>query len=223
MGGANHQPCRNYLPNSTLLSRCISLARAELDLANIELEDVLLLELNEGAGEVHEITKHLNRSANALKNAKATLDKLRMQMDEEGFQDLPPLKKLDLDAIGKDMSTSGIVDIASWNMITGIMRKGGFYLVLRHFEGRINTLINKTHNLTSIIAVLNDAACKGELNFVLEENRAGSFKIEFAQLYTDWASFSNEFMASSMCSTELWYSFNGLGSLVPQGVVKHIA
>ncbi len=223
MGGTNHQPCRHYLPNSTMLSRCISLARAELDLANIELEDVLLSELNGGVGDVRKIVNHLNQSEIALDNSLNTLEKLRMQMDDESFQDLPPLKKLDLAAIGGELSIAGVVDIASWDSIVKIMKKGGFYSVLRYFDMRIKVLIEKTRSLSSIIMGLEEIASVGELNFVLEENKAGNFKIEFAQLYTDWTKFSQEFLASSICSTELWYSFNGLGTLTPKGVVGRIA
>jgi len=42
-------------------------------------------------------------------------------------------------------------------------------------------------------------------------------------LYTAWAKFNQEFLASSICSTELWYSFNGLGSLTAGGIVDRIA
>jgi len=48
MGAKNHQPCNEYLPDSIKLSRSLSLARVEMEMANIHLEDLLLTELRGG-------------------------------------------------------------------------------------------------------------------------------------------------------------------------------
>lgn len=50
MGGKNHQPCSGYLALSTKLSRSLSLANAELELANVALEDLILAELDGNTG-----------------------------------------------------------------------------------------------------------------------------------------------------------------------------
>jgi len=223
MGGANHQPCNRYLPISTQLSRYLSLARAELDLANVELEDVLLLELTGKAGNVQKIVDRLEASNDALTTSLRMAADLRHRMDDEQFNDLPTLRKVDLTAVGSDLCRINAVDSHSWNKIVPMMLKGGFYLVLGHFEESITEIQNKTTQLTTIIMSLKDLTENGELNVVLEENRLGNFKLEFAQLYSAWANFNQEFLASSICSTELWYSFNGFGSLTPGGVVSRAA
>ncbi len=82
------------------------------------------------------------------------------------------------------------------------------------FDHSVWTLEVNTQSLITKISALNDAAQKGEVNLVLEENRPGNIKESFACLYTAWAKFQQDFLASSLLSTELWYAFNGYGSLV---------
>jgi hypothetical protein len=63
------------------------------------------------------------------------------------------------------------------------------------------------------VSALEGIARKGEVTRTLEENRPGNIKEAFANLYCAWAKFNQDFLASSLLSTELWYAFNGYGSL----------
>lgn len=218
MGGKNHQPCDRYLGNSTRLSRALSVAQAELELGNVALEDLILAELDGDRGTIVAILSRLNLSRNALVGAREVCADLRQQMDEAGFEDLPTLQRLNLEAIGANLATQGCVAQNAWNRIAHKMRAQGFSGVLAYFDARIDALAQKTATLIHQIEGLSTAVERGEVHLVVEENRPGNFKNAFAELYTAWASFSEEFLASSLLSTELWYAHNGRGSLCDREV-----
>lgn len=224
MGGMNHQPCRAYLLNSTLLSKYLSLARAHLDLSNAALEDILIQELSSPASNAVIAMSHYDRlnaeitaSIEALGLSQQALADLRRQMDDLGFEDLPTLKKMDLSGIGAEMAASGIVNLTAWEQIQSLMSSGGFYEVIRFFDTRIDDLISRSHDLLNnkFGNHMTQLVIEGGVAEMVEENTSGTFKIEFAALYSKWTEFNALFLASSMMSTELWFAFAGKGSLVP--------
>ena len=213
MGGKNHQPCRIYLVESTKLSRFLSLAYAELELGNVALEDLILAELDGQFGSIVPMYEHLNSSAQALRKAHEMVAILREKMFDNEFADLPSLRKLNLWQVGAALMDKSMVEYDSWKTVTRVMKKGGFYEVLLHLERSIETLSEKTSSLITSVRGLQEVTEKGEANLVLEENRPGNIKEAFAALYTAWTKFNQDFLASSLLSTELWYAFNGYGSL----------
>ena len=94
MGAQNHQPCRIYIPTSTKLSRVISEARMFLEQGNIAFEDQLLTEINGKIAIIDPIVEALTRSVNSLSIAKLQLNALMSEMDNKGYEDLPPLKTI---------------------------------------------------------------------------------------------------------------------------------
>lgn len=216
MGGMNHLPCRTYLMQSTLLSRSICVAFIDLEQANISLEDIIIAELeNENNSDtVNKIILHLEKSKSELINSNSYLDNLIKKMDELQFQDLPSLKSTSLLDFGTELVHVGMVNDKSWKEVSVIMDNGGFYLASKVIKEKINNLIFLTDSLIGSIAVNEKYANEGRLNLVLEENLQGNFKVNFAQLYQGWSEFQQFFLASSMCSTELWYRFNNFGSLI---------
>ena len=223
MGGQNHQPCRDYLEDSTKLSRAVSVAMACLETANVELEDALLQDLYYGTTNIEGVAESLVDSETALVDALRQIASLRKKMDKNSYQDLPSLRRLDLDLLRERFSADRMIDSDSWRVIAGLMQVGGFYAVLDHFETQVSELANLTSALRLQIQRIRQAAVGGELNFILEENRPGNIKRLFAKLYTAWSVFKGEFLASSMLSTELWYAFNGYGSLTEMNKAVHAA
>lgn len=218
MGGKNHQPCSSYLPESTRLSRALSIAYAQCELANVALEDLILAELAEKRGTVDPFTGQLVASITALDNAIVLVDDLEAKMDENGFVDLPTLQRLDLEAIGANFVKHGMVNSDSWHEASRIMANGGFRNMTAKFREAIGNLRQLTEQLLREVAQLARAANIGEVNLVLEENRTGNMKPVFAMLYTGWGNFNALFLASSILSTEVWYAFRGHGSLAEPSV-----
>lgn len=213
MGGRNHQPCGVYLPESTRVSRELSIAHAQCELANVSLEDLILAELDGGHGETRIIVEHLSASANALANADKLVDELEAKMDKNDFIDLPTLRVINLDAIGTNFVERGLTSFDDWRVIVSIMRTNGFRSMLGRFRVGIAELRRLTQQLQEEIARLDKAAKCGETHLVLEENRVGNIKPTFTRLYTSWGRFNSLFLASSLLSTEVWYAFRGYGSL----------
>ncbi len=213
MGGKNHQPCSSYLPESTKLSRALSIAYAMLELGNVALEDAIITEFEGGKAQIEPITTFLERSEKSLDEAVLCAGLLEQRMDELGFTDLPTLHKLDLDAIGVDFGGRGLVDLSAWQRISAEYRAKGFRAVLGGFRTTIATLAENTVMLRTQVTALAPIASCGEISRVLEENREGNIKVTFAKLYTAWSQFNEAFLASSLLSTELWYAFNNFGSL----------
>jgi len=214
MGGRNHQPCRIYLQNSTRLSRALSCAYRELEHANVCLEDVILAELAGAKGQIGPIIEHLNTSEAYLAGALSNVEALRVQMQEEGYEELPSLRWVDLGQLGQKLIEEDLTEKQAWRRIQRYMKDGGFYRVLDHFEVLINNLVGYTHDVTDKIALLDAAAKQGLVERILEENHPGNIKREFARLFTIWAMLHQDFLASSMLSTELWYAFTDKGSLI---------
>ncbi|MEK7665431.1 MAG: hypothetical protein AAB337_00955 [Patescibacteria group bacterium] len=221
MGGKNHQPCSSYLKNSTRLSRFLSLATVRLETANVRLEDVILCELDGETGDTAPIIENLRASIDELNSMSACVADLRGQMDENGYEDLPSLKTVDLAAVGDSLVTSQRVDQIRWNEAQEIMCSGGFYRMLDTFDERIAMLRSDTERLITQIEIV--VALPGQVHRVLEENRVGNIRPAFAKLYTGWHNFHALFLASALISTELWYSFNNFGSLTDDLANRRVA
>ncbi len=213
MGAKNHQPCNQFIRNSTQLSRYVSIAYAELEYANVCLEDLILTELDGHTTTVKKINHHLSASSGALERAVDSSMLLRKQMHTEGFIDLPTLRKINLESIGVALWEKGVVNRDSWNRLSTMVLRGGFYTVLDYFDFQLKKLIHETKQLIEKFSLLEKPAQEGELHLVLEENRAGNIKVAFATLYTSWSEFHRDFLASSIISTEVWYAFRRYGSL----------
>ncbi len=215
MGGKNHQPCGRYLKNSTLMSRSMSLAMSSLELANVALEDVILAELSGSTGNTTPILLQLDESMNHLSDMQDASRALADQMEVEDYVDLPPMKSIDMAGFGREMRAAGLHrSEASWLTISTLMQKSGFEQTLRHHNDTIVRIMGLTHDLKSHIVNTGQTAEVGQLTAELEQNKALNFKAEFARVYTAWAEFQQEFLASSIVSTEVWYRFNKTGSLL---------
>lgn len=228
MGGQNHQPCNrpqtSYLRFSTKMSRDLSIARTHMETANVHLEGVLLGELEENrGGALWKILDQLTMSNNSLKEMQDTIMLLREDMDANAFEDLSTLHSANLEEIGIEFSSAGIVEDDAWNSVVDIMCEHGFYGVLDFFDQEISSLRQKTEELNSAIRNADSAARAGQLNLVLEQNQPANFKVQFAQLYSAWHRFQQIFLASSMLSTELWYRYCDVGSLLEQASDEQVA
>ena len=201
---------------STMLSRNLSLACAELEFGNVVLEDIILAELNGKSGTINGVVHHLKSSIKALFNAKGSCESLRQIMNEAGFADPLILKSVDLIEIGKKFTQAQMVSPKSWQAISAMIKEGGFQSILNFFAISIDDLREKTENLLSQVIGLSDAVDTGLMTEILEGNLPGNIKPAFAKLYTAWADFNSDFLASSILSTELWYIRMDSGSLLLQ-------
>lgn len=213
MGGINHQPCKHYLPESTKLSRAMSLARMSFEQANVCLEDLVLSELAGGTGSVDPIMEHLRGSTEYLTEMEACANRLFGKMDELHFVDLPPLKTIDFGALGTKLVNMGMVSPESWGCVVRTIKVGGFRSILTMIREKVRDLRERTKALAEGVEGLSTAP-RGEAHLVLEENRPGNIKIPFAQVYNEWAVLQQLFLASSLSSTEQWYHYMDFGSIV---------
>jgi len=197
----------------------MSKARSNMELANMALENALLAELEQtdnktAVAEIQSARAYLSASAGDLAGMQQAIGQLRRQMREANYADLPTLKKLNLQVMGERLSEMGMVNPEKWRQATGTMLgEGGFYAILDRFGDEVKTIQELTSGLSKKFEFLEGQAERGQLNLVLEQNREGNIKIEFAQLYQRWCDFQSFFLASSMLSTELWYQHRGFGQL----------
>ena len=218
MGGKNHQPCNRpqtqYLLFSTMMSKCVSQSYLYLEQSNIHLEDLLIAELRGGNGSVIPMSNSLRDSIKSLHEVSSSISSLKNEMKRAQYKDLPSFHTFDVDEVGLVFSEMGIVDKTSFEKIASIMQKGTFFEVLNFFEENTQGLIECTELLLAGIDGLSSYAELGKVNLVLEENKEGNIKIAFAKLYVAWDIFNRHFLASSMLSTHLWYTFIGCDSLM---------
>jgi len=212
MGGQNHQPCRNWLPESTRLSRAVSAARSHLELANVALEDKILAEHGGRDASCDPIVEHLEMSSGNLGQVMSRATELDVAMRTRGFEELASTHNIDWSVVGAGMVIKGIVDRESFDRILGIRLNRGFGAVLSDLGEQAHELARRTTVLRNGVAIL--AQSKGSFMDALEENRDGNIKVAFARLYSAWHRFGQDFLASAMLSTEAWYQDQGYGSLV---------
>lgn len=219
MGGINHQPCRKFLGFSTRMSRALSLGRAQLEQANVFLEDTLLMELDpEMRGEqgLHDVSFYLVNSRHALVSLQSVTGALQSFMAECDHIDLFKVMNIHPMQVALDLATANLARRDQLVAAAAKMHESGFHAVLAEFHATANTLIVKTDRLLAKVHELQQQQRNAEhfsLTSVLEENLPGNFKIEFAQLYDGWNEFQAYFLASAMISTEVWYRHSNVGSL----------
>lgn len=214
MGGMNHQPCKSFLKPSTLLSKHVSMANLQLLQANVFLEDILLAEMASGKKSLTPVVSTLKGSIKSLADASIILVSLKELMDARNYQDLPPLHTLNLKGIGSELADHGAINLGAWNKMRAMMKDGTFYTNVSYFSDMFQKLTMETYMLAEKFSALKHRAETGSLTAVLEENEPGNIKLAFAKLLTSWTTFMQEFLASSLVSTEVWYANCGFGSIL---------
>lgn len=214
MGGKNHQPCNKYLSISTQMSRFASLAFAHLELANVGLEDLLLAEIVGESGNIDIFENELSNSQKNISYLIATIEKLRNEMKNNDFRDLLSIRPINLDAIGIMLINAKMVNSNAWDEVVKNDRSGGFYKNLEMINKNALSLVTHTDKLLEKIEELRLYAKNKSITEILEKNLDGNLKPEFAKLYFAWSQFQELFIASSLLSTEVYYAFNGYGSLI---------
>lgn len=222
MGGKNHQPCRRYIHNSTQMSKYSSKALAHLELANVELEDVILAEMSGQVTSFAPMQEHLSKSVDSLDEMHSWATKLFDQMSELGYEDLPTLKTMDHSAVGDQLISAGMVSESAWaQVVHNATTGGGFYANLAVIREQASLLMTRTN---ALITKVQEAAASGaSFHDILEFNHAQNFKQEFFAVYEQWSQFQQLFIASSILSTEAYYMFNNYGSLVDQTAQRRVA
>lgn len=213
VGGQNHQPCGSYLLESTHLSRSLSLSRSELELANVSLEDALLLEIEHqkpGSLLLANMIEHLTQGKCHLADTLNWTRNLKAKMERLSYQDLPEINTIDLETIGKQLVHHQAVDGQAWDEMAQMMRDGSFYANVAYFESEITQLQTLTVQLLDAVSSL--SGCTSVRDQV-EENGSNNIKLQFARLYHSWHAFQARFLASSLISTSIWYAHIEAGNI----------
>ncbi|ESX62656.1 hypothetical protein X760_05905 [Mesorhizobium sp. LSHC422A00] len=156
----------------------------------------------------------LAQSEAHILNAIERCNLLKVQMDDEGYVDLPPYRSMDMLGLGRAMARQRMVQEDAWMDVLEWRRHDGFYGVLKNIRGALVDLAARTRQLHAGMIKLAAMNPLGKIEETLENNREGNIKREFAELYSTWNWFCARFSASSLLSTEVWYAFNNNGSLL---------
>lgn len=213
MGGQNHQPCREFLANSTRLSRAVSWVGVSLDAFNIQLEDEILENLDGKQVTLDRLWACANELKLKVHLVHEAFSVLSLQMDERYYVDLPSANGFDYKDFGSKVSAVGMVGQVAFQRIATQYMAGGFRSALAFmrseavaFESRVSAMMTMVEFLASEKIV--DIAAE------FESNGIGNIRGPFAQMYTAWHSFQQTFLASSLISTEIFYLSEGYGSLL---------
>lgn len=220
MGGINHQPCNRpktqYLRFSTLMSRALSNARAQLELSNVRLEDILLREMGypQGDGTVNSVLVGLNESCDSIRVLITEISNLRGNMKQNDYEDLHLVLGIKVADVVDGLAGRNLATPESLNSVAETMDAGGFYQMLDRLNTGAESLLELTAALVAKFDGLSSKEPDYRITAVLERNLSGNIKVEFANLYSAWNSFQELFLASSMVSTEIWYRYSQVGSLL---------
>ena len=222
MGGQNHQPCREFLANSTRLSRAVSWVGVSLDAFNIQLEDEILENLDGKKVTLDRLWACANELKLKIQLVHEAFGALSLQMDERYYVDLPSANGFDYQDFGNKVRAAGMVGQAAFQRISAQYKAGGFRSALAYmrseaigFESKVVAMIAKVEFLAGEKIV--DIAAE------FESNGAGNIRVDFAKMYTAWHSFQQTFLASSLISTEIFYLSEGCGSLLTGQQVPAVA
>lgn len=221
MGGINHQPCRNYLAQSTVLSALVCASRLRLEDANIHLEKALLSELEQHRGNPGEFTSALTALDGSIKGADDTitaLGKLEQDMRDTNYQPWPAFARFNtadkLMGLGKDLAVKGLIDLVAFEAIALPQLDGGFYATIALLRIELQQVRQRMVELRSAMGDSVMLAEQGMLADELETNGELSFRGKFMMVYQAWNRLYSMFLASAVLSTELWFLSSGAGSLL---------
>jgi len=209
MDHRNHQ----HLLTSTQMSRFASLAFAHLELANVALENILLAEMDGKIGDLDGVKSQLTLSQKTISDLVGTILKLKTEVNQRGC-DLLAVHPAYLDVMGRAFVANNMVSASAWGKVSRNARSGGLTLNIELIHTHAKLLEEYTAQLHKKINKLQGYANNGSVTKVLEENLRDNFKPEFAKLYCEWNRFQEIFLASSLLSTEVYYTSNGFDSLV---------
>lgn len=211
MGGMNHQPCKTHLPKSTRLSRVVSLAYAQLMLANATLEDALIGELEgQGASETfaiwtrsrdqfRELVTCLGRVVEAFT---ASID----DMDGNPFQHVQVLHAMDVDELKRRLTAASAVnpDDQTFDLVGSSLKLTGFEGVFRQLKARYESHLAEARKLLHVFEDGERHARTGMLLQLIEANEL-PFRLQFARVMNPLTETMQMFSYSSLISIEVHY------------------
>jgi hypothetical protein len=217
MGGKNHQPCRKYIPESTMLSKVTSDILREFETANSLLEDALLTEINGGESEqekyyMEQATEHLITTKNRLVRAIGCIDHLLLKMEKLDFQDSE-----ELDIIAELESNLLLQQIipercSAWKEAVATIEQEGFRGIFYRFRISLEKITEDLKTLIEIFGKCQNYAKEGNLLMAIESNEL-PVRQNFVKVYLAYMDFSAMFACSSLVSTELHLKTSGYPSL----------
>ena len=217
MGGKNHQPCRKYIPESTMLSKVTSDILREFETANSLLEDALLTEINGGGSEqekyyMEQATEHLITTKNRVERAIDCIDYLLLKMERLDFQDseeLDNITELENNLLSKQIIPERC---SAWKEAVATIRQDGFRGIFYRFRSSLEKITEDLKALIEIFGKCQNYAKEGNLLMAIESNEL-SVRQNFVKVYLAYLDFSAIFACSSIVSTELHLRTQGYPSL----------
>ena len=217
MGGVNHQPCRKYIPESTMLSKIQSDILAEFETANSLLEDALLTEINGGESEqekyyMEQATEHLIISKKRLERAINCIGHILVKMDRLDFQDNNELNQIA--ELENSLLPQQIIPKKSsaWKEAVATITQDGFRGIFYQFRSSLEEIKEDLKTLIEIFYDCQKYAKEGNLLMAIESNEL-PVRQNFVKVYLAYLDFSAIFTCSSIVSTELHLKTNGYPSL----------
>ena len=216
MGGCNHQPCSKIAENSTRLSRHVSSATANIQLANVRLEDMLLVELDLELTDLGSITvmlSFLNSAKADFIKAQASATQMLGTLRSSNFIDCKDEKELDM--IIESLCIKSMLNPYYAKMVKKDRCVGGFLTCLEKIHRQIKETGRLVSKLIFVFERLQKALQSSDEKVFshLEFNSPLNIKPAFAQLYAMLGDLNGYFLASAIISTELFYEVAGLGAL----------
>lgn len=243
MGGQNHQPCSKKAPESARLSRHLSSATSNIQLANVRLEDLLIDEIELDLRQpqlLHACMRFLKDGSADLQKLSSTARQLHLDLSVSPFLDSRDQESLRNLISG--LVSSGTLSGYYSEMVLADRSVGGFLECLTRIANMAENCHERVNSLEHMFVELHKVVEKdGSRVFdQLEFNTPANIKPAFAVLYTDLQTLSGYFLASALISTEYFYhsfKLGGLGSPVASvnldalhqdlvlgdGIAKHLA
>jgi len=219
MGGKNHQPCDQYLPESILMSKITSEGLAAIETGNSFLEDALLAEVN---GNGTEQNYYLDKAIMKLVEAENTItefikcvDNLLIKMDYLAFQDEDYFHTVDFQSFQNSMIQLKIIlpNSRAWEVAQNTIQEKGFRGMFQIFKSTMAGIKNNIVKLRETFSLCSESGRLGNLVKSIEENKI-PLRQDFSRVYLAWLEFSAIFTCSSLISTELHLRRQGFKSMM---------
>lgn len=212
MGAKNHQPCSKHPELSIIMSRAMTAANSEIDLANVELEDILLEELSLNAPNrqrLNLIVLHLQNALSKIKEGKKSAEQLKSVLEAENFIDSKDQGVLN--SITEHLLEGGMTEEHYAKIVMKDRLDGGFLTSLDRMISNFDKIMSTIAPVVSGFKTLlkGDGMVFSDLEF----NTPDNIKSSFARLYVVMSETQGYFQASAMISTELFYRVASLGNL----------
>ncbi len=212
MGGINHQPCSNFLPDSTEVSKALSQLQIAFWQSNLEFENAILANLHGHNATVAPSIQHIETALKCADDADNALGELITKLALLDFQELPETTRV-LEIISDELREEAAITFSAemTDNLNKILMTNGFRDLFKHYQARLRSI---RANLDLVRIDFETLAQSSRLVQDCEENST-DIRINFTRTTMLLNNLVTEWSYSAIASATMWNLNQGHQTMIP--------